>query len=84
MMQKNDQHIVAHNFSFAAEAPESLLKGFQEVVFCVRNIDQAIAFYESWTGWKLLYRGPGRNDQLAFWQVESHALLEEAVLGNPR
>jgi len=41
-----------HNLSFSAS--DSPIKGFQEAIFSVSNLEREIEFYQRVCGWKIL------------------------------
>ncbi len=69
-----------HNLNFTDTDPN--IKGFQEVVFSVSNIERYLDFFQRVCGWKLISRESGTNDLKALWHLEDSVEIEEAVLQN--
>ncbi len=75
---------VAHNLKFESRIDDDYqLKGFQEVVFSVVNIEEATKLYQQVAGWDVLYKGDVSSAQLSAWQVADTAKAKEIVLHNP-
>lgn len=75
---------IDHNFSFDGFPEDALpVKGFQEVVFSVSDLEEAIAFYEKIANWKLLHHSLGNSQQAAFWHLPDSVIIQQALLGNP-
>ncbi len=73
---------IPNNLKFDSEKT-SVVKGFQEVVFSVSDLDAAIEFYQEATGWELVYRGQPSEVLASLWQLSDRCTVEEAVLLNP-
>jgi len=72
-----------HNFHFENEADTPKVKGFQEVVFSVTDLEAAIQFYEAVAGWKMIYRDFADETIPTFWGLNNTVKIEEALLHNP-
>jgi catechol 2,3-dioxygenase-like lactoylglutathione lyase family enzyme len=59
------------------------IKGFQEVVISVTDLDQHIEFYQQVAGWQLLHRGTADPASNAVWKLPADTHTEEALLHNP-
>ncbi len=70
-----------HNLNFSTQDPD--IKGFQEIVFSVSNLDRAITFYKNIFGWQLVHQGIGSNDLKTLWHLAPSIDIEEALLINP-
>lgn len=71
-----------HNLVFDNEIDSPTIKGFQEVIFSVSDLEEAIALYEKVTGWKMVYRGQADKELPQFWQLPEEVEIEEALLQN--
>ncbi len=69
-----------HNLEFGAD--DSSLKGFQEIVFSVSNMEREIAFYKNTFGWELVHRGDLDERMYPIWQLDTSIKVEEALLVN--
>jgi catechol 2,3-dioxygenase-like lactoylglutathione lyase family enzyme len=58
------------------------VRGLQEVVFSVQNLDRAIDFYQKAVGWSIAYRGMGKKQQKKAWNLPPQCAIEECVLFN--
>ncbi|MEM9687359.1 MAG: VOC family protein [Bacteroidota bacterium] len=73
-----------HNLRFEhVSKDEYQLKGFQEVVFSVADLEEASKTYQEVAGWEILYSGVVSATQLAAWQLPDTARAHEMVLHNP-
>lgn len=73
---------VAHTLTFSTE-DTNMVRGFQEVIFSVSDIEEATQLYQNIGGWQVVYRSGGTKEQLNYWQVDTAARLTEVVLANP-
>ncbi len=69
-----------HNLFFSEEDPD--IKGFQEVVFSVSDLERWISFFERICGWQLISRCESDKGINPLWQLDNDAIINEAVLGN--
>ena len=73
-----------HNLSFSKDDGEHQhLKGFQEAVLSVVNLETSISFYTEVFGWHLIYRGNGDEILKEMWNLPHDSIIQEAVLNNP-
>lgn len=70
-----------HNLNFTKK--ESPMKGFQEVVFSVSNLERTLEFYQEICGWKLVHEGQGDQNLKQLWNLDDDASIKEAFLVNP-
>ncbi len=70
-----------HNLNFSSEDKD--LKGFQEVIFSVSNLEREISFYQRVCGWELVYRNSGGRALKQLWSLDTTVEIEEALLQNP-
>ncbi len=69
-----------HTLHFEPDDPS--IKGFQEVIFSVSNLERELSFYQEICGWKLVYYGNGSNALKQLWHLETSVEVEEALLIN--
>ncbi len=69
-----------HNLIFDKEDKD--LKGFQEAVFSISNLERELDFYQRVCGWKLISRNQGSDTLKELWQLHASVEIEEAVLQN--
>ncbi len=75
---------IAHNLKFEKFIEDDFqLKGFQEVVFSVTDIEEASKLYQEVAGWEVVYKGEVSSEQLNTWQVTDTVKTKEIVLHNP-
>ncbi len=67
-----------HNLSF--NNSESLVKGFQEVIFSVYNIKNWVTFLEGVCGWKVVYKKKAPKSLNNLWLIDDTILIEEVLL----
>lgn len=72
---------IKHNLTFKDSDPN--IKGFQEIVFSVSNLEKALSFYTSCFGWEVIHKGTGSEDLKKLWLVDGSVLLDDALLRNP-
>lgn len=60
-----------------------MVKGFQEVIFSVSNIEAAEDFYLRVANWECIFRGATSREQLNYWGLGLEAQAHEVVLKNP-
>ncbi len=70
-----------HHLKFSNLDPA--IKGFQEVIFSVSNLDKAVTFYKELFGWNIVYKGNGTNDLKKLWHLNTSVNIKEALLVNP-
>lgn len=70
-----------HNLHFSEE--DSPIKGFQEAIFSVSNLERTVDFYQRICGWKIISRNSGSDALKQLWQLEDTTEIEEVVLHNP-
>ncbi len=69
-----------HNLKFTKSDPN--LRGFQEAIFSVSNIDKWIDFLKNICGWKLQTRNQGITDLNKLWHLEDSVKIESALMYN--
>ncbi|WP_350288858.1 VOC family protein [uncultured Croceitalea sp.] len=69
-----------HNLKFSANDPE--IKGFQEVLFSVSNIERYIDFFTRVCGWVLVGRNKSVHTLKKLWALGDSVQIEEALLQN--
>ncbi|WP_298477836.1 VOC family protein [uncultured Maribacter sp.] len=72
---------IKRNFNFSEKDPP--IRGFQEVVFSVYNLERALQFYQEICGWEILTRHKGDTNLKSIWKLEEEVTIEEVVLRNP-
>ncbi len=72
-----------NNLSFEHDNIDQRIKGFQEAVLSVIDIDDTISFYKKVFGWEVLYKGQGSAALKKLWQLPEHCLIDEVLLYNP-
>lgn len=70
-----------HNLKFTETDPP--IKGFQEAVLSVSNLERSMDFYQRICGWQLISRHQGGDDLKHLWQLDSSVEIEEALFMNP-
>jgi len=70
-----------HNLDF--KNSDSPLKGFQEVVFSVYNIEKWEAFLKNICGWEVVYKNNANKDLNTLWLLNDGVKIEEILLINP-
>ncbi|MEM8527047.1 MAG: VOC family protein [Bacteroidota bacterium] len=69
-----------HNLHFTEK--DSMLKGFQEVVFSVSNLEREVDFYQHTLDWKIISESKGDSALKQLWQLEEEVAIEEVLLHN--
>lgn len=69
-----------HNLHFSTDDPS--MKGFQEVIFSVSNIERTIDFFESVCGWVTISRAKSDSNLKHLWHLPDEVEIEEALLQN--
>jgi len=69
-----------HNLDFSSDDPP--LKGFQEVVFSVSNLEKMVDLFERVCGWKVISRQDGNDDLKKLWQLGKSVKIEEVLMQN--
>lgn len=69
-----------HNLNFSEN--DSLVKGFQEVIFSVADILHWIDFFQRNCGWKLISQDSSSTALKNLWSLDDSVEFEEAVLHN--
>ncbi len=59
------------------------VRGFQEVIFCIKDAEAARLQYESITGWSTISDSSIAQDQLTFWNINTADKTRQIVLHNP-
>lgn len=77
------ESIAINNLSFEHDHVDQRIKGLQEAVLSVVDIDDAISFYKRVFGWKVLCQGQGSAGLKKLWQLPKSCLIDEALLCNP-
>lgn len=72
---------IAHNLNFSNEDPT--IKGFQELVLSVSNLNRYIDLFERVFGWEVLYRQMADENLNKLWKLDSSVEIEEALITNP-
>ncbi len=70
-----------NNLHFSSSDPE--VKGFQEAILSVVNLESSIEFYKRVFGWEVIYKGEGSVQLKKIWGLDDSCTIEEAVLFNP-
>ncbi|RKR15252.1 catechol 2,3-dioxygenase-like lactoylglutathione lyase family enzyme [Maribacter vaceletii] len=73
--------MLKHNLHF--KNSDSNLKGFQEVVFSVYNIEKWEAFLKNICGWKVVYKNTADKNLNTLWHLNEDVKIEEILLINP-
>ncbi len=58
------------------------LRGFQEVIFSVRNLTKSVEMYTGLGSWKILHSGVLPRATLDLWKLPNHCVGHEVVLHN--
>ncbi len=69
-----------HNLRFSSE--DSPIKGFQEVIFSVSNMERSIDFFEKVCGWVTVSRAKSDSVLKKLWHLPEQVEIEEALLQN--
>ena len=69
-----------HNLHFASD--DSPIKGFQEAVFSVSNLDKWVDLFERICGWVVVNRSNGNGALKKLWQLDSTVEMEEVLMQN--
>ncbi len=73
-----------HNLQFENTSVDTpRVKGFQEVIFSVSDIEAAKQLYQKVAGWQVIYEGTGNSTQNRFWKLPADIPSKEALLNNP-
>ncbi len=57
-----------------------MLNLYNEVVFSVKNVEQAANTYTTLLGWEVVWRGQGHRSQTAFWNLPKDCETDEMLL----
>ena len=71
---------IKHNLNFSEK--DSDIKGFQEVVFSVADMNRWIDFFQRNCGWKLISTEKSSDALKNIWSLDDSVEFEEAVLHN--
>ncbi|WP_350284566.1 VOC family protein [uncultured Croceitalea sp.] len=71
---------IKHNLNFSEKDPS--IKGFQEVVFSVSNLDGYVDFFTRVCGWALVSRDKSSNSLSHLWHLDPSVEIEEALVQN--
>lgn len=77
---------IAHNLSFQESEMDDFtfkIRGFQEVILSVRDLEMSSQFYQNITGWEEVWSGDTNSDQILFWGLPKNTRCQEVVLANP-
>ncbi len=75
---------IPHHLDFGIPLPDTpQVRGFQEVLFSVSDLEEATAFYQKNMGWEVLYTGTDDRRQCDFWSLAPEATMREVLLRNP-
>lgn len=69
-----------HNLNFSAT--NSDIKGFQEIIFSVADINRWIDFFQRNCGWRLISQESSSSALKNLWSLDDSTEFEEAVLHN--
>ncbi len=70
-----------HNLNFSKEDPD--IKGFQEVVFSVAQLEKWVDFFQRICGWKLITKKGSSEVLKQLWHLDTEVEIDEALLQNP-
>jgi catechol 2,3-dioxygenase-like lactoylglutathione lyase family enzyme len=59
------------------------VRGVQEMLVSVADLDRSAALYQRVAGWRVIYEGVADPAQMAFWGLNPKAPVQQMVLGNP-
>lgn len=85
-MQQAEHKEILHNLNISDWDEEErgfVIKGFQEAIFSVRDLNKSSAFYQKVSSWKEVFRGRSTFDQLSCWGLSQNVDAEECILLNP-
>lgn len=85
-MEQKPYKEIKHNLDLSnwnVEDSAFVIKGFQEVIFSVRNIEKSSSFYQKVGQWSEVYRGTVSKEQLTFWGLAKDCEAEECIIINP-
>lgn len=71
---------INHNLHFTKSDKD--LKGFQEVIFSVSNIERWVDFFETVCGWIVISENEGGNDLKKLWHLNEDVIISETVMQN--
>lgn len=71
---------ISHNLNFTEQDPD--IKGFQEVIFSVSNIELSIDFFQRVCGWTMVSRNEGVSALKKLWHLDESVEIEEALMVN--
>lgn len=74
------KNTVTHNMFFTGN--DGSLKGFQEAVISVSNMEKTLDFFQRVCGWKVLTESSGSAALKSLWQLGSEVDITEVVLHN--
>jgi len=78
--QTNDK--LTDNLKFSKN--DSHLKGFQEAVLSVINLELSVSFFQRICGWEIIARNEKNKTLNALWGLNGEVEIEEVVLRNPK
>ncbi|MFS4467208.1 VOC family protein [Maribacter sp. 2210JD10-5] len=70
-----------HNLNFSKEEPS--IKGFQEIIISVYNLEREVAFFQRICGWEIVSRSKGNSAIKQLWHLDDAVKIEEVLLHNP-
>lgn len=71
---------VEHNLNFSKD--DSDIKGFQEVILSVSNLERSVDFFQRVCGWELISQSRGDNGLKKSWNLGEDVQIDEALLHN--
>ncbi|KAA1244930.1 VOC family protein [Aquimarina sp. RZ0] len=71
-----------HNLYFKPD--DTFVKGFQEIILSVSNLEKAVNFFKKVCGWEVFSENYGHSDLKKMWNLDDTVFIEEAVLRNPK
>jgi len=69
-----------HNLNFLEKDPA--IKGFQEVIFSVSNMERSVDFFQRVCGWKIVSRDQSSDALHLLWHLDASVEIEETLLQN--
>ena len=72
---------LTHNLDFYEN--DSPVKGFQEIVLSVCNLDKMVDFYERVFHWEIISQNEGSSDLKQLWELDDSVEIKEVLMQNP-
>ena len=67
----------------AASLDLASIRGVQEMVVSVKDLERTAALYQEVAGWEVIYSGAADEVQVEFWGLSRSIPVQQVVLGNP-